>query len=450
MSIIDDKKNIFNQIKTYSTIGQTVNIPKNKNDLLDSINTKKNDITGFLIETLKTVAGSAALKELTGEILSTFLDDAEQTIKKSVKSQLTKFNTNIQLPTDFINNGIEIKAPHIDLSDKLKVDPNSDIGDLLYDKTNVNFDKISYDAIVADGSEKIYNNLKIKYDSVTNSFNYKPNISSPNINIGEWVGDYVDNTEFINKKEFTSNILNDLYGTISKKQNKNIESIIKELELNKLIDKIIEGDYDDYIELSDNEIKLLHDKAKEIKNGVVSFDMGCGMIYAELSVSGLTDLISSISGSTNPFIIADNIDKTLNKTFENTKNDVNIKDNKTSINDNFFSNLIQYFKTEFSKIVAVSPQARMLLSITSSFENNGVPQIGDVKNDLNMFKNTIKCMIDDIIKALFAFIFTIVIGFLMSLLQPIIKTIPKDKIVACTNILMSLISSKIDAVKNIV
>ena len=449
MGIIDDKRNVFNQIKTYSTIGQTVDIPKNKDELIKSINTQKNDVMGFLTDILKTVAGSAAIKELTGQLLTTFLDDAEQTIKTSVKSQLTQFDANVQLPIDFINNGVNVKAPKIDLTNKLKVDPNSNIGDLLYDKTNINFDKVSYDAIVADGTEINFNNLKVKYNSLVDEFNYKPNISSPNVNIGEWVGDYVDNTEFINKKEFVSNILNDLYGTVSKSQDKSIESIIDDLKINGLIDNFINNNGEN-ISLTPEELKKIENNAKEIKNGIINFNMTCGLVSAELPLSGLTSLIETISGSTDPFVTANAIDNTLNNTFENTNNDEVIKNNKTSINDNFFSRLIQFLKTEFSKIVAVSPQARMLLSVTSSFKNEGIPQLGDIEQDLNYYKNIMKCIIKDLLTILYKFMFTMAIGLLMTLLKPILKKVTKEKVEAYKNIITSLISSEIDKVKNIV
>jgi len=444
---LNKRKQIFDDIKTYSTLGESIKMPKSKDELFESINTKKDDITGFLLDTLKAVAGSAALKELTGEMLSTFLDDAEKTMKTAVKNNLTSFDSNITLPTDFINNGVNIDASKIDLSGKLKIDPNSDIGDLLYDNTNLNFDKISYDAIMGEGTEVSFNNLKIKYDSITNSFTYKPNISSPNINIGEWINDYVDNTEFINKKELTSKILDNLYGTIKKNEDKSVETIIGDLKINNLIDKLIN---DEDILITDDELKLINIKAKEIKEGVMNFNMSCGIIQAELPLSGLTNLINNISGSTDPNLIANAIDETINQSFENTNNEETVSNNKTSINDNFFTKLINLFKTEFSKIVAVSPQARMLLSVTSSFKNNNIPQLGDIETDLKVYKNTIKCMIDEILWALFGFIFSIVVGYLISLLQPILKEISKEKITAYKNIISNLITSKIDIVKNIV
>ena len=59
-----------------------------------------------------------------------------------------------------------------------------------------------------------------------------------------------------------------------------------------------------------------------------------------------------------------------------------------------------------------------------------------------------KCIIDDVLAALYEFIFVVAIGLLITLIRPLIKQITKEKINNYTTQIKSLISSKIDKVKD--
>lgn len=441
MGLIDDKKNVFTTIGAYTSLNENIDLPDNTN-LFPSIN-NKNDVGGFLLDVLGVVVGTTALQQLVGELFTNFADNIEPKLKNATNKQLIQYNSGDDLPDNFKNEGVKVPVKDVDISGKLKNDPDSDIGNLIYNNETDNFDKKASDAIRNEGTDIQYtDNLLIKYDSTDDSFVFKPTNSSSNKNIGEWLTGYTENAEFLNKKEFMTNSMNNIFGSVSKNENKTNDEILKELEVNKILEQVIEGN--DSFTISDNDIAELINRSKEIKNGVVSYDMGCGFVESELPLSGLTNLISQISGSTDPFAVGNNINNTLDNSFENTEETEETKnENNETIKNGFFHKIIQYIQLELTKILTVSPQARTLLAISSSFQNNGIPQIQDVKEDLAIFKTYIKCIIKEILATLYEFIFDLIVGFLITLITPIITKIIKEIINQYTGIIKSLISSKI-------
>jgi hypothetical protein len=438
MGIIDDKKNVFTTIGAYTSLREEKNLPDTSN-LFPSIN-NKDDIGAFLLDVLGVVVGTTALQELTGELFANFADAAEPTLKSAIKKQLIDFNSGDDLPNAF-KTGIEVPVANIDVYGKLKNNPSSDVGKLLYDDINPNFDKLAFDAISSNGSYVTFNNLRMKYESSTDSFTFRPTVATENDSIGTWFSDFVDNATILERKEFSSKILDRLFASIASNEEKTTESIFKELEADKLIQQVIDGD-DSFVIPEDDYEELLR-KAKELNEGVLLYDMGCGLLNAELALTGMTSLISNISGSTDPNKIGNEINNSIATSFEATDFDGTSEENAETIRNGFFARLIQFLQLELTKLLTLSPQARMLLSLSSAFQNGGVPEISDPRDDLKNFKVYIKCVIRDALAALYEFIFNIIVTALVALLGPIIKQVIIEKINAYIGVIRSLISSQL-------
>lgn len=441
MGLIDDKKNVFTTIGAYSSLAEETDLSDLTN-IFTSIN-NKDDVIPFLIDILKVVVGTTALEQLTGQLFTNFIDEIEPTIKDTVKKQLIQYDAGTLVSeTSFFNTGISIDAKNIDIYGKLKTNPGGDIGSLLYDTSVENFDSKAYEAISANGSDVVYNNLLINYNSTTDKFKFKPNISSSsNVTIGEWFNDFIDDSVFINKKEFVSNILNNIYGTVTANQNKSVDAVRKELEVNKQINQLLEGN-DDF-EISEDNYAELNKKAEEMVSGIINYDMGCGLVSAELSLSGLTDTLNTISGFTDSNLVGNAINNTINKSFSGLNVNEIGEENQETIKNGFFGRLIEFLRLELAKILVASPQARMLLAISSSFKNNGIPEISDPREDLKNFKIYIKCVTKEALAYLHEFIFNLIVGFLISLLDPIIRRVIREKINQYINVIKSLISSRL-------
>jgi len=175
-------------------------------------------------------------------------------------------------------------------------------------------------------------------------------------------------------------------------------------------------------------------------NGVLYYDMGCGLLESILPESGMTSLIGEISGSTDSFVTANAIEATIDESTKNNPNAVN--ENKDTIRDGFFQKIIEIFTVKLVKAVTATPQIKMLLSLSESFQNDGNFSIDDTNKYLETQKTFIKCLIKDIISMISEFIFKLAISYLIAILTPVIKKILKERINQYVRSIKSLVSRK--------
>jgi hypothetical protein len=278
------------------------------------------------------------------------------------------------------------------------------------------------------------------HDAVTDELIFKAN-GSPT-KIGDWTNQYVDSLTIVDKKEFTTNVMNMMYGTVSKFQNRTVNDTHQELVVNQLLQQLISND-DDSFEISpaDNAALLL--RAEEMIKGIINYDMGCGVIASSLPLSGLTALINNISGTTgqatDPNYVGNQINNTIN---QSTHNPAVTNANKETIKDGFFQKLINLITLTLSKALTTNPQIRAILAIVSAFQNQGTPKITQPKDDLKKFKTLIKCNVTAIIKLIVGFIYPFVVKYLVKLLKPLIAKIIKEKINQYSNLIKSLTPAK--------
>lgn len=436
MSLMDDKRNVFTTIGAYTSLKQERSLPDATN-LFPSVNNKK-DIVPFLLDVLKVVVGSSALQDLTGKLLTDFVDNIEPQMKTALSKQLIQYNAGDTLPAYFKTTGISVPVKNIDVYGKFKSNPNSDTGSLLYDTSQPSFDNKAYDAIVNAGTEIPYNNILIKYNTTSDSFVFRANPASVDgtTTVGDWMGDFVNDTVIIKKKEFLTNVMNAVYGSVTTNQGKTQEEVYQELQVSKLIEQLI--DDDDSFEISQQDFDELLEKAHALIDGVVYYDMGCGIIGAELPLSGMTEFISSVSGSTDSFAVGNAISATIDESMVNVQEVAN--ENKTTIKDGFFQRLIRAITNVLAQALTTTPQVRTLLAILSATQNNGVVKIGNAKDDMKNFKVFLKCIIKEAMKLINEFIFNLVVAFLVALLVPIMRKIVREKINQYIGILKSLIT----------
>jgi hypothetical protein len=431
MGLIDDKKSIFTTIGAYTSLNESPDLPDNSN-LFPSVSNKK-EIIPFLLDILKVVIGSTALQDLTGELLTNLTDKAEPTLKESATKQFIQYNAGQSLPSYFVNTGISIPIKSFDIFGKLKTDPASETGSLLFDDNTPNFDSQVYSALQSNGGWVTYNNIQMSYDSSSDSMTFKP--TSALGNIGEWFSAFILDTSFINKTEFVTNVLNAIYGTISTNQDKTPEEIFDELQVTQQLEQVSNGD--DSFEISQDVLDQLFNTANQMSEGVVTYDLGCGLVEASLSLDDLSNTVNEIADSTDPFAVGNAMANTVNSSFEG--NEEVGEENSDTIKDGFFSKIIQAIKLEFIKVLVASPQMRVLFAIFSAFTNNGEVQTGDPKEDQESFKTVIKCLIKEILAIINEFIFNLVLTELLAIIKPVITRIIREKIIQYIGVIRSLI-----------
>lgn len=415
MSRTDDKRKIFSKIGSFSSMNEINNL-SNNTDSFSSVNNKEDSVT-FLLDILKTTAGSVAINEAVGGMMGSVLDDSEPKIKESLKKQFNQPNSGKNLPNDFISNGVNLSAEDIDVGGKLKTPKNSEVGDLLYGNNENDFDSALRDAIVNEGTEVDCNNMKILFDSNSENFTIKPNNDSDNC--GDFVNNFIDNTQIFNKDEIVTNVMDDIFGTISNEIGKTEDEIYNELQYNQLLKQLVNGD--DSMNLNQDVLDELFYKAKNKSKGVTVLDFGCGKMDVTLPLSGLTTLVNNLSNVDEH----NNIEQ-LSNTFDSVFNDENSRDNRETINDGIIKLIIDGLTVKMIEKVVISPQIRTLMGVVSTFDGNE-PQIGDVKEDMKKWKKFIICMKKEIMIIIGALLFALVVKFLIKLLKPTMKRVIEEK-----------------------
>ena len=441
MSLADNKRNIFTTIGSYTSLMEETKKPL-QTDLFSSINNKKDSIP-FLLDVMKTVAGTEALKETIGGMFTKLIDDIEPKLKEVLKKQFIQPNADDLLPTtgtNFKDNGITVPVKDIDISGKFKVDPASEMGNLLYDPTPYsNFDTVAYTAISTPENEKIFSNMSIKYISSTDNLQIKPYLNGGNVKIGDYFNQNIDDAVLINKKEIMSKVMDVFYGTLAKEQNKTIEQNYNELEIELQLEQLFNNN--DSFEISQKDLDALLEKARELTAGIVTYNMGCGIIVPKLQFNDLNNIIKNISGSTDPFYIGNQFEASID---QSTTGDTLIQTisekNKQTIKDGFFQKIINIFTIKLLESVTTAPQIRVLLGMMSSLQNEGVIKLEQPNEDMKYFKTTINCMANEITKLITKFIFELVVSDLKKLLKPVILKVLKEKINQYTATMISLTS----------
>lgn len=437
MSLLDKKRDIFDKIGAFTSMQTSIaeegkQFKSKIQNTFSSVNNKE-DVIAFLLDALKIIAGTEGLKQQVGELFTTFLDGAESKMKDFLKKQLIQYDADIQLPSTPFSAGITVPAKSIDYAMQLQVSPNTETGSLLYGVQNT-FNKSARAAIENAGTDVEYNNLNLNYDVNIDSFTFKPKSVSPTPTVGEWLGSYIDDAVIIDKKEFLSNVMDSIYGSITAKLNKSVEQTYEELQVQKLIEQLME-DNDSFV-INQSDFDELLEKAKQLVDGVMYYDLGCGLMAAEFPFSGMTALIAEISGSTDSYVVANAVEKTIDQS--TADNPQTTDENRQTIRDGFFQRLIKLFTVKLIQALTTTPQIRTLLAITSAIKNDGIAIIGKITEDLKKFKIFIKCLIQDLIRMISEFIFNLAIGYLIMLLQPIIKKIVEEKILQYVAIIQSL------------
>jgi len=433
MSLADKKRSVFTTIGSYNSLmeqGEDVL----QTDLFPSIN-NKDDIVPFLLDVLKTVAGTEAIKEAIGGMFGELVDEVEPKLKTALKKQFIQSNSNEVLSSSFMTNGITVPVKDIDISGKFKVNPSSSEGNLIYGSTTNSFNSTAYDAILNAGDFEGFNNLRIKYLEASDSFQITP--SGATVTIGTFFETYIDDTELVNKKELVSAVMDNFYGTLAKNQNKTVEQTYEELLVETQLQQVLNDD-DSFVVAPEKFDELLS-KARELTAGEVNYDLGCGLMPASLDFNNFSETVTSIIGSTDPFFIGNQLGATINDSTSALEETQDLTtENQETIKDGFFQRIINIFTVKMLEATVTAPQVRALLGMMSALQNNGTTLLGNASEDMENFKTCIKCMSKEIMSLIAEFIFALAISYLIKLIKPVILKVIKEKINQYAAIITSL------------
>jgi hypothetical protein len=431
MSIVNDKKSIVTEIGVLNSIGKTAELP-DQNITFPSVNTKNEPIP-FMLDLLTACIGSEALQRTTGQVMTNFIRKIEPDLKSNLKKQSVTYNSEKTLPAGFVS-GYQLPTKKIDLFNKLKTDPSSAEGSLLYQDNVNSFDKTAYNAIVNANSDVSFGNIVMRYNDVTDKMTIKP--SNPSDTIGSFVNTYIDNLKIIDEKEFTTQIMETMYGTLSNSTKKPKNSILEEEKIRNLIDKLIESD--EFATISDDELEALERLAANKFKGVVPIDVGCSIIDSVLYLSDIEGLIQNNTGNTDPVNVGGAYDTVMENSFGRVPQQTNPA-NKNAIRDGYFKKLIKTITSAIVIALTSTPQIRVLLAMLNGFKNNdNVDFPSNSVDDINSQKNFVNCIGKSASALINEFIFNLLKTELLKIIIPVATLLVKEKLQAFIRVIQSL------------
>lgn len=429
MGIVNDKRDILKDIGVFTSLGETVSL--DQTDSLSSIN-NSNEIVPFLLDILTVTAGSNAIKNSLGEIVTDFSRKSEDQLKSSIEEQ-SKMRNDV-MTDEFKTNGYTIPVKHIDPKGKLKTDPNSQTGSLLYSQNANDFDNKAYSAIASPGTDVTFGTVTMRYEEGSDSINVKPSNTSSTVTA--LISGFIGGMILINEKEFITIILDAIFGTVSKEQNKTQEEIKNDEIINLVVDKLIK---EEELIISDDENIKINNIALNKQKGQNKVDIGCGILTVSTTLEEIETLTTNVLNSNDPLFIGQQFDTLFTNSF-NPNDEGLATDNDQTIKDGFFKRIIFAINSYLLGTLLMTPQTRMLQGIVNGQKNNNdLGLSNDILADTNANKNIAKCISDSSKELINEFIYDLVKREILDIIANASKIIIKEKITAFLSILKSLI-----------
>jgi hypothetical protein len=431
-SIQQQEANLFSTISAYRTLIE--NYPK-----LSNIQITTSNPLDFIILLFKSLAGIDVLLNSISNIIINELNVVENNIKTILK-KLIKENIACNIDPSLLNtlftDGIYLSIKDIDLFGLTKINPTSEIGDLLYFDIINTFKSTDFNTflwniittpstlLTSDDANwnniitvTFYENIIYNNQQLYNVINIKLNNKYETLPLSQFNSDYIDSIKLFDQKSIVAKILDNIFGSISFSANKTLNDILLEEEINQIVNNISELNDpqnidDSYFSFSNDQYNQLL-RVSELKRiGAYSYN-GASIGGINLPISVITDALSNMT--TSATLIQQNncfttvIDQSVSALISSDAN------NNISNNDiyNLKLNIITQIVKEFTLVIMssfMSPKIYILLAMNNQLlginsPNTAIDYLSQnkyfISNIINSIMNTI---IDALMKDLLLFV----------------------------------------------
>jgi hypothetical protein len=270
-SIEQKKKKVMGKIAASKKVadGKYSKFKEDNNEALESMKNTKGKIVEFLTDLIAILVGFQMLVNVIVDTFTYYLGKIETQIKKALKTQLKSIvscGINPSIP-DFLKDGgvgIIIEVKKIDFLDIFLIDPTTNEGQLIYNDVtptflnSSDFNTYLYGVIQNPGTAypwPIINSvLNIKFTDNNTSggpnniltINAHPNYNLKTLN--DLNSNFIDTLSLFNTQNLLTRILDTIYGSVSFSLKFSKKRLIKEEQINTVIDKIIDAESNDIID----------------------------------------------------------------------------------------------------------------------------------------------------------------------------------------------------------
>lgn len=431
MSIINQKRQIFGDIAALRASAE--GFPKFKlNASFPSINNEGNSVD-FLTDLLKSLVGFESLKNVVVTTITHNLENIEDEIKIILKKELKKIvscSINPSIPDWVKHNsinpsatGLNLEVRKLDYLGILLVEPTSQAGNLLYDDTtsginSTDFNTFLFNTLQDDGNENSWGSTTNSQDIISLTFNsigttnnvinlkVSPYYSNP-INgkkLTDVNNDFIDSISLFGSEKMINSIIDSLFGSISFSIKKSKKQLLREAEIDKIINDIINADSskvidDSYFSFSNEDAKIFERVVNNRRNGVAILE-GSTSFESTIPLDNLTtfneQVFTATTNSIKAATISAGLDDLANKSTEGLSgSDV------YAVKLNFIDNIIKKLMTAIANVV-LSPKLIMIYALNhsvvygSSFED----AIDFMKKNKTLIRSILNGVRDSIIAIL--------------------------------------------------
>jgi len=432
MSLINEKKNIFSNISALNVLND--GFPKfGKINSFNSISNSTNS-SEFLIELLVSLVGYDGIKTFITNTLTYELDKIDLLVKSVIKKELNSIvscSVNPSIPEWFksTGEGITINVKDIDFFDIMMIDPISNEGSLIYTdtssgKNSTDFNTYLNYTIQDSNTISGWGNSVINKDIImiqfstessttkTNILNIKSSTEYDNLTLPKLNNDFVDsmslfgNPDSLNSPMVINNLLEDLFGSVTKTTNKSKKQIENELKLKELIDCMINNETSDisdsFFTFDNPTLSKIDSKVSDIKRGVRKL-ITCGNLEVSIDLEEALEAQNLILSSTTKSDEAKNISKVLDNLASSQADFTSNSFDKPTIKINFFIEIINKLINIITTMI-MSPKFISIIAINNKIIYGSDPNYDNsvdfVKKNKNLVNNVIKSLRDEILRKL--------------------------------------------------
>ena len=363
MDLLSQKREIFGAIAADKTLTQ--GLPKLRTtSSMPSINNDGDTIT-FLCDLLKTLVGSEALEEILIDTLIYSVNDIEREIKKELKLELKSIvscGVDPSLPSYLRNSGIKFTVNKVDYFGLMFVNPTSETGQLIFNDLTPNltqssdFNTFLYQTIQTDNTTQVWPQyagsttpiLNVKFKAIDVPNNTITVNADPNFNgtLTDLNNQFIDSVKLFNTEKIVSQIVDLVFGRVSKSSNKSVRQLELEERINTVVKRIINTDSNTIIDVNTFSFTNEENKLNEInaiirRNGEKIFETA-NPVSSKIPLATLTDMNSGISNAASEVIKKEQLTKSIKLMGDNVVRNVKSKVDVKSVKLGFVQELINY------------------------------------------------------------------------------------------------------------
>jgi len=432
MSFIDNKTKIFTQIETNRAISQIIankeKTIKGISKIIQQFSSIKDigeDIIPFLLDMLKSLDGYQKIEEVFDKILLE-LTNIENKVKEIIFFEL-KENflcnwTGNGLPL-FMTQGWRIKITSLDLTELLKINPNTQLGNFYYDN---NFNKFLYDNVLQiPGTTSTWGDfLEITYLQNSEEFEFKvKNVSTVN----EFYTKFINSINIFPKENIYSKFMDEIFGNIKNELSLSSNKINYDEQVNTIIDKLLNSGElieidNSFFEFTEEETLLNNTKTNQLLSGFAN-QVFCDINELNLPTSSITQSFLLIKNSPKYNEIKNQIILNINEVV--TEND-NISQINKQTSKNWF--IVEFIKGLPKLLISflITPKINFLFitgaKITNTYQDYNL--IDFIKSNKKVFYSLTKSILKTIINILYP----IILKLIRKLVSRIIAEKTKEKV----------------------